>query len=122
MKKFLVLMLCILMGVLCIAGCGAKKEEENQVQENDPQILGTWMEDYWDSGYEFREDGTGSDVFWNQEFTYTAVDGNLEIAYTEGLWAEKKFTYSIFENTLTLNEILPTGSTEEPGRWDYTKR
>ena len=92
---------------------------------NDAAIYGTWMEDYWDSGYTFREDGTGEDVFWNQEFTYTALDGKLVISYVEGLWAEKEFTYTVAGNVLTLTEVsAPTeeGATEEVGTWDYTKK
>lgn len=122
MKKILMVLLAVFVCAICLAGCASKKEEEPEIPENDAAIFGTWMEDYWDSGYAFREDGTGSDIFWNQEFTYTALEGKLSISYTEGLWAEKDFAYTIAGDILTLTEILPEGSAEAPGTWDYKKQ
>ncbi|MBR5930970.1 MAG: hypothetical protein IKZ95_02975 [Lachnospiraceae bacterium] len=114
MKKRLISLLCILLCILALCACG-KKEEEEPI-ENDAAILGTWTESYWDSGYTFNEDGTGMDIFWDQPFTFTAVDGELKIQYTEGIYQDKLFTYSVNENTLTL-----TRSGEDGGTWTYTK-
>ena len=102
MKKVLISILCILLCTTCLLACG-KKEKEEETIPNDEAIVGTWTESIWDSGYTFREDGTGSDIFWDQEFTYTAIEGELVIRYTEGVYQDKKFTYSIEENTLTLS-------------------
>lgn len=125
MKKIFAVLLSILMVTVCLAACGKKEEEPTETLANDPMIIGTWMEDYWDSGYTFREDGTGKDIFWSQDFTFTAVEGSLKISYVEGLWAEKEFTYTIEGNVLTLTEVVETGEDGAPageaGTWDYTK-
>lgn len=121
MKKSAIVVLLIALSVAALCACGKEKEPETPVVENDAAIFGTWMEDYWDSGYTFREDGTGTDIFWSQEFTYTALDGKVEIVYTEGLWAEKEFTYTVAGNVLQLTEVLAPDASEEPGTWDYTK-
>ncbi len=110
---------------LCLAGCGKKEEIPVESLANDAAICGTWMEDYWDSGYTFNEDGTGKDIFWSQDFTYKTADGMVTISYVEGLWAEKVFSYTIEGNVLTLTEVLEPAEdgtvTGEPGTWDYTK-
>ena len=101
MKKTIIAILCILLCVASFAACGKKGQEEETVP-NDEAIFGTWTEDIWDSGYTFSEDGTGMDIFWEQPFTYTAVEGELVITYTEGTYQDKKFTYTVEGNTLTL--------------------
>lgn len=125
MKRIFAILLSVLVLGLCLAGCGKKEEAPADTLANDTAIYGTWMEDYWDSGYTFNEDGTGKDIFWSQDFTYTAVDGNLKISYVEGLWAEKEFTYTVDANVLTLTEVVEVGEDGNPvaeaGTWDYTK-
>ena len=125
MKKISAVLVCTLLCVIVLAACGKKEEPQPETLANDAAIYGTWMENYWDSGYTFREDGTGKDLFWSQEFTYTAVDGVLSIAYVEGLWAEKEFTYSINDNTLTLTEVVEITEegvpAEDAGSWEYIK-
>lgn len=125
MKRIFAIVLSILVIGLCLAGCGKKEEAPAETLANDAAICGTWMEDYWDSGYTFNADGTGKDIFWSQDFTYTALDGTLTISYVEGLWAEKEFTYTVEGNVLTLTEIVEVGEdgapVAEPGTWDYTK-
>ena len=113
MKKLLIGLLCAFLCVCMLSACGKGKEEEETIA-NDEAIFGTWTESYWDSGYSFAEDGTGMDIFWDQPFTYTAIDGELIIQYTEGIYQDKKFSYSISENTLTL-----TKSGEDGGTWEY---
>ena len=126
MKKLLICFLCMFLIAGCLCACGKKEEAPAESIANDSALLGTWMEDYWDSGYTFNADGTGKDIFWGQDFTYTAQGGSLQIVYVEGLWAEKAFTYSINGNTLTLTEAVETNENgepaEEPGTWDYTKQ
>ncbi|MBO7730385.1 MAG: hypothetical protein J6S31_05975 [Lachnospiraceae bacterium] len=101
MKKILISLLCVLLCTTCLLACG-KKEKEEETIPNDEAIYGTWTESIWDSGYTFREDGSGLDIFWDQPFIYTAIDGDLVITYTEGIYQDKQFTYSVEENTLTL--------------------
>ena len=101
MKKSMIALLCILLCTICLLACGKKDQEEESIP-NDEAIFGTWTESIWDSGYTFSEDGTGMDIFWDQPFTYTAVEGELVITYTEGTYQDKKFTYTVEENTLTL--------------------
>lgn len=125
MKKSIAVLLGVFLCIMILAACGKKEEPQPETLANDSAIFGTWMEDYWDSGYTFREDGTGKDIFWSQEFTYTALDGDLVITYVEGLWAEKEFTYSINGNVLTLTEVVEETEggmpVEDAGTWDYTK-
>ena len=121
MKKILLIILCAVLCISCFAACGKKKEEEVETIPNDPGIVGTWKESYWDSGYTFNEDGTGSDVFWDEAFTYTAIDGELYLTFTSGLYKDKKFTYTISGNTLTLTKVIMDPQTESEGTWDYTK-
>lgn len=125
MKKFLVFVIAgLVLGAFCFAGCSKKEEEPETEPPVDEEIVGTWMEDYWDSGYTFAEDGTGTDIFWSQPFHFEAVDGNLKITYDEGLWAEKEFTYVVSGNSLTLTEVIndPANDSASPGSWTYTKK
>lgn len=114
MKKIFSVLLIITL-VAMLAACSKKVPEEETVP-NDSEIMGTWTESYWDSGYIFNEDGTGKDIFWDQEFTYTAIDGKLTITFTDGTYADKVFTYSISEGSLTL-----TKEGEDGGTFSYTK-
>ena len=84
MKKILISLLCVLLCTTCLLACG-KKDKEEETIPNDEAIYGTWTESIWDSGYTFREDGSGLDIFWDQPFTYTAIEGDLVITYTEVL-------------------------------------
>ena len=115
MKKRWISLLCILLCVLALIACGKKEEEE--IIENDTAVVGTWTESIWDSGYTFREDGSGLDIFWDEPFTYVAVEGDLTITYTAEIYQDKKFTYTVDESTLTL-----TKSGEDGGTWSYTKQ
>ena len=125
MKKLSAVLFCALLCIMALSACGKKEEPQPETLANDAAIYGTWMESYWDSGYTFREDGTGKDIFWSQEFTYTAIDGDLNIAYVEGLWAEKEFRYSINGDVLTLTEVVEMTEdgmpVEDAGTWEYTK-
>ena len=76
MKKILISLLCVLLCTTCLLACG-KKDKEEETIPNDEAIYGTWTESIWDSGYTFREDGSGLDIFWDQPFTYTAILAKL---------------------------------------------
>ena len=125
MKKITAVLLSVFLCCIALAACGKKEEPQPETLANDAAIYGTWKESYWDSGYTFREDGTGKDLFWSQDFTYTALDGDLTITYVEGLWAEKEFTYSVEGNVLTLTEVVEMTEdgtpVEDAGTWDYIK-
>ena len=123
-KIFILLLAGIVLCAFCLAGCTKKEEEQPETEQMiDPEIIGTWMEDYWDSGYSFAEDGTGRDIFWNQPFHFEAENGTLEITYDEGTWAEKRFTYSVSGDEITLTEVITDQAegSETPGSWTYQK-
>lgn len=113
MKKFLVILFSILFCLALLAGCGKKESFEQESSAGAQTLVGTWKTDPWESGYIFREDGTGTDLFWKQDFTYSTNTDTLLIVYNEGLWAEKEYYYLITGNTLTLSEIpeAPEGET-----------
>lgn len=121
MKKVLILILCAVLCISCVTACGKESKKEEETIPNDTEILGSWKESYWDSGYTFNEDGTGKDIFWDEDFVYTAIEGKLEITYTSGLYKDKKFSYTISGNTLTLTKIITDPETESEGTWEYTK-
>ncbi len=126
MKKGLVLVIAsLVLAVFCLGGCGTKEEEQPETEiQIDEEIIGTWMEDYWDSGYTFAEDGTGTEIYWNQPFHFEALDGKLKITFDEGVWADKEFTYVISGSNLTLTEVItdPADDSKSPGSWTYSKR
>ena len=98
MKKFAAIFAClILAGVLC--ACGAKEHEK---KDNDPAVVGDWAESYYDSGYTFKADGTGTDTFWDLTFTYTAADGELTIIYDDELWGASIYEYSVTGSKLSM--------------------
>ena len=99
MKKWIAIIVCLIMCAAFISGCGTQKEEETTpARENDPAVVGTWSEDYFDSGYTFNEDGTGRDTFWDLPFTYTAYDGVITIKYEDETYGLDKYTYSVTDN------------------------
>lgn len=121
MKKFIIILLCAVLSLSCFTACGKQEQEEEETIPNDAAIVGTWKESYWDSGYTFNEDGTGTDIFWEEEFSYTAIEGNLVLTFTSGLYKDKKFTYTISDNTLTLTKVITDPETESEGTWSYTR-
>lgn len=99
MKKIIVLIAGVAMCAALLAGCGAKKEEETEAAvENDAAVVGTWMENDFDSGYVFNSDGTGKDIYWDKTFIYTAHDGTIVITYDDKTYAEDKYSYSITDD------------------------
>lgn len=108
------LALCI--GVL--AGCGSKEEV---VIEDDTEVVGTWSEDFFDSGYIFNEDLTGTDTFWNLTFTYTAQEGIITITYDDEIWGSVSYEYVINGEYLTMTRITEVESGEDVSSYTYTK-
>ena len=119
MKKISVMIVCIFLCGILFTGCGAVQKEEETPAEipNDEAVVGTWTEDYFDSGYTFSADGTGSDVFWDLSFTYTAHDGVVTITYDDETYAPETFSYSVDGNTLIL-----TSKSDSSKSFTYTKR
>ena len=117
MKKWIAIIVCLVMCAVFMSGCGTQKEEETTpAQENDPAVVGTWSEDYFDSGYTFNEDGTGRDTFWDLPFTYTAYDGVITIKYEDETYGLDKYTYSVTDNSITM-----TRQAEDGKSFTYTR-
>ena len=120
MKRLTAVILCLMLCGTLLAGCGIgqkKEEETTTAAENDAAVLGTWSEDYFDSGYIFNSDGTGRDMFWDLSFTYTALDGVLTITYDDSTYGIDKYSYSATETSLTLDR-----QSSERISYTYTKR
>ena len=111
MRKLAVIMISLILCAAFFTGCGASKKEEETApaRENDPAVLGTWSEDYFDSGYTFNEDGTGRDTFWDLSFTYTAYDGVITIAYDDETYGVDKYSYIIEDSSLTMTRQADDG-------------
>ena len=120
MKKILITILSVLVCGMILTGCGtgsSEKETETEIL-NDEAVLGTWTEDYFDSGYTFREDGTGENIFWDLSFTYTAADGVINIKYDDETYIIKfqnKTQYTIVRkkvhlSTRTLIKMIQDGA------------
>lgn len=102
--------------MLALCACG-KKEEVPQVSEAlDSAVFGTWNQISTDgsttledigipSGYTFNEDGTGTDLFWDMNFSYQTSAGVLYIDYEDASCDDAKYTYSIESNVITMKRI-----------------
>ena len=108
------LALCI--GIL--AGCGSKEEV---VIEDDTEVIGTWSEDFFDSGYIFNEDLTGTDTFWDLTFTYTAQEGIITITYDDEIWGSVSYEYMVNGEYLTMTRVSEVESGEDVSSYTYTK-
>ncbi len=109
MKKILPVVLCIIMCGVLFSGCSSEKEPETTTAvpaatTPDSSVYGTWIEDYFDSGYTFNSDGTGTDIFWDLSFTYSADGaGNLHIMYDDAeLYGDTYYSYTTDGETLTM--------------------
>ena len=117
MKRILILMLSASLCLGMLTACG----KEDEVIENDTGIIGTWSEDFFDSGYIFNEDLTGTDTFWDLTFTYTAYDGTVTISYDEEIWGSASYTYVINGEYLTMTRVSEEESGEDISSYTYTK-
>ena len=100
MKKITILFACFILAAALLCACAS---EEAEPKVNDTEIVGTWEEDFFDSGYIFNSDGTGTDTFWNLTFTYTAYDGELTLIYDDEMWGASTYTYTISGKELTMH-------------------
>ena len=119
MRKLAAVIVSLVLCAALLAGCGdSKKEEETTpAAESDAAVLGTWSEDYFDSGYTFNEDGTGRDTFWDLPFTYTAYDGVITITYDDETYGVDKYTYTVLDSSITMTRQSGDGKS-----FTYTKR
>ena len=118
MKRFLALMLGLALCIGVLAGCGSKEEV---VIEDDTEVIGTWSEDFFDSGYIFNEDLTGTDTFWDLTFTYTAQEGIITITYDDEIWGSVSYEYVVNGEYLTMTRISEVESGEDVSSYTYTK-
>ena len=118
MKKIAAIMIALVLCAVLLAGCGSSKKEEETTPavENDPAVLGSWSEDYFDSGYVFNEDGTGRDTFWDLSFTYTAHDGVITITYDDETYGIDKYSYTVTDSSITMTRQANDGKS-----FTYTK-
>ncbi len=117
MKKIIAVMACVLLSAVLLCSCGSEEPKEETTAANDAAVVGTWTEEFFDSGFIFNADGTGTDTFWDLTFTYTAVEGNLMLIYDTELYGASNYTYSVSGNQLTMTRI----DTEETDTITYTK-
>ena len=119
MKKILTIIICAILCGIMITGCSFGNKEEETATEipNDEALMGTWTEDYFDSGYTFAADGTGLNIFWDMSFTYKAHDGVVTITYDDDSYSPETFSYSVEGNTLVL-----TSRSDSSNSFTYTKR
>ena len=114
-KKILpILSLCLILGAV-VCGCGQKGNAggSGANQPANEALVGTWTQVTDDgtpslpdvgipSGYVFRENGEGEDLFWNMEFTYTATTDTIHISYKDSIGEDTDYKYSIENDTLTM--------------------
>ncbi|MGI6072310.1 MAG: DUF5640 domain-containing protein [Lachnospiraceae bacterium] len=116
MKKIIAIVMCLFICVTVLAGC--KKEElPEETKVNDPAVVGTWSEHFFDSGYVFKPDGTGTDTFWNLTFTYTAYEGTITLFYDDELWGASQYSYEVAGNILKMTRT----DTDETSTFEYMK-
>ncbi len=116
MKKVVSAILCLILCIGLLAGCGsaAPSGSGNDETLNIRQpLVGTWNQITDDgtpslpemgipSAYIFNIDGTGLDTFWNMSFVYTIDGDKLHIAYDDSLGEDWDYEYVIEGNVLSL--------------------
>lgn len=117
-KKIILILLSVLLCACMLTACSSSNNSSKAVDESpDSDLVGTWHEDLYDSGYDFNADGTGTDTFWDLDFTYTIPEaGKIHVVFDEDMWGETDYTYTI-ENGLLKLTLSSDGSTIE-----YTKK
>lgn len=111
MKKGARFLISLIIGVFLLTACGKGGPSKNAVL--DPEIFGTWRQITEDgsasledlgipSGYIFREDGTGEDLFWALSFTYQTDKGVLYLDYDDASCDDSDYTYSIDGDVITM--------------------
>ena len=118
MKKLSSAIICIVLCLGLLAGCGsaAPSGSGNEEAALREPLIGTWNQITDDgspslpemgipSAYIFNADGTGLDTFWNMSFVYTTDGEKLHIAYDDNLGEDWDYTYTIDKNVLSLTRV-----------------
>jgi len=117
LKKYLGILICI--GIITATLCGCGKKTEDGPSESavlDAKLFGTWNQISTDgsttledigipAGYTFNEDGTGTDLFWDMDFSYQTGEGILYLDYIDPSCDDSKYDYSIVKKVLTMTRV-----------------
>ena len=112
MKKILLFIIVLFVGVIWITGCD-KTEEVSEENNIDSNVIGTWEhdEDSINAVYIFKEDGTGSYTITvegnavEKEVAYYTKDGKLFINFDKDP-DTFELEYSIRGNSLVVIDSL----------------
>lgn len=117
-KKIILTLLSVVLCACVLTACSGSNNSSATTDESlGAELVGTWHEDLYDSGYVFNADGTGTDTFWDLDFTYTIPEaGKIHVVFNEDMWGETDYTYTIENGVLRLT-LSNDGSTIE-----YTKK
>ena len=118
MKKLISAIICVVLCLGLLAGCGsaAPSGSGNEEAALRGPLIGTWNQITDDgspslpemgipSAYIFNADGTGLDTFWNMSFTYQTDGEKLHIAYDDSLGEDWDYSYVIEGDVLTLTRV-----------------
>lgn len=119
MKKTIIAILCLIMGISLLAGCGQKKTQgsgNEEAQAVRSELSGVWNQISEDgspsltdvgipSGYQFYLDGTGVDTFWDLTFTYSTDGDKMHIAYDDSIAEDVDYIYEIEGDRLTMTRV-----------------
>ena len=93
----ILIIVCLMLGLMAV-GCGQNKSEEGSQSASAKALaasfVGTWTQVTDDgtpslpdlgipTGYLFRDNGTGVDLFWDMPFSYTITGDVIHISYDE---------------------------------------
>lgn len=116
-KKLLTILIFAAISGFALTGCGGPKPETGSASVDTSvvkmQLVGTWKQITEDgspslddlgipSGYIFYVDGTGKDLFWDMEFTYTVTGSNLHITYKDTLGEDTDYIFELSGDILYL--------------------
>lgn len=98
MKKKIGALLCLVMIMILLVGCG----------EKSVSLVGAWMPDSEENpGFEFYSDGTGieSDELGDWALNWTAENGKIKITVDVGIFGTmvQSFDYELNDDILILN-------------------
>lgn len=115
-KILLIITVCLVLGAV-VCGCGQNQPAGGSGSASaDPAqaaLIGTWTQVTEDgspslpdvgipSGYIFRANGEGEDLFWNMAFTYTVTGDKIHISYEDSLGEDTDYLYTLEGGTLTM--------------------
>ena len=132
MKKFIAILLAALF-IAALAACGSKTETaapaaaaatEAPAETTTAaapavsgELVGSWQEDIFDSGFIFNADGTGTDTFWDLTFTYSIEGNEVLIIYDTDLYGASRYTFTVSGDSLSMTRI----DEEETSTFTYKK-